>query len=142
MSKFNNGIMNLNFKNERVNLKKQDYLGLAFKILGCKVSSFPDNYISESLINRTELFDPEKVNSKEDLPYPWNLVFEEHNRPVRGDCVRFRYRYLHLPFDIVPQYPKVPCKGIFVISDRKVKWYEIGVNDLIHLGDEFTKCHT
>ena len=112
------------------------FLGL-FDLAGCSVSSMPRDYKSFAYSNKWELFDPRKVRNFEHLPEYWKKVFIEHYKPERKDCVDLKYRYVHIPVDILPQYPRVPCKGIFVLTNNSIKDNEIKADDLIHIGNEF-----
>ena len=119
------------------NITKQDVFAGLLSLCGAKVSNMPENYISKSYDDRWELFNPAKVKSPEDLPEHWAMVYEFHNEPDRIDCVRFKYRYVHIPIDILPRYPRVPCKGIFCLDNDTVKIKDITAEDLIHIGNEF-----
>lgn len=130
--KFKNGIREIKVK--RGEIAKSDLFLMALSSLGCSVSSMPSNYKSEKVCNKTELFDPEKVEFPEDLPEYWKNIWNLHNEPKRYDCIRFRYRYVHVPYKILPSYPRVPCEGVFGLTSRKVKWNQITENDLVHLG--------
>lgn len=135
--KFQNGIMEIKLKGKHVEFLQRDWFDLAFKSLGASVSGMPDNYESHIETNKTELFDPEMVEQPCNLPLYWLKVYRKHNEPEMRDCVRLRYRYVHVPFDIVPQYPRVPCKGIFCLDSHKVRFDQITIKDLIHVGNEF-----
>jgi len=82
------------------------------------------------------LFDPEQVENPDTLPDYWKMVWEMHNKPDMGDCRSLRYRYVHIPRDILPRYPRVPCKGLFQL-DRDVDIDNLKETDLIHIGNEF-----
>jgi len=137
MNKFENGVKRIKLKSKDVILSSDDIFSLLLSSLGASVSNMPKNYQSSALSDKLELFDPEKVVSPELLPLHWKKVWKKHNEPDRIACIRFRYRYVHVPFDILPQYPRVPCKGIFALTSRKVLWNKIEPSDLIHLGGEF-----
>jgi len=107
-----------------------------FDTLGCSVSSMPRNYESKVYSDKWEVFDPEKVTNVDALPPHWKEVYKLHTAPDRTDCVLYRYRYVHTPRDILPQYPRVPCKGIFCISDDKIDINKLTERDLIHVGNE------
>lgn len=105
--------------------------------LGCSVSGIPRNYNSISYNGKWEYFDPAKVKFPDDLPDHWAMVFKMHNRPDMGDCRYLKYRYVHTPIDILPQYPHIPCKGIFCLTDKNIPIDQIQGKDLIHIGNEF-----
>ena len=112
---------------------------LLFGILvdsGCLVSGFL-NRPSISYSEKWEIFDPSKVKDYNRLPDYWKKVYDEHFKPERKDCVELKYRYIHSPEKIIPQYPHGPCKGIFVISDKNIKIRDLTTKDLIWIGDEF-----
>lgn len=108
-----------------------------FKDLGFHVSSMPDDYPAELIFtNEIEIFDPEKVNEEKDLPDYWKRVYQMHNKPNMKDCVDLRYRYIHVPFKIMCQYPSIPCSGIFVI-DRDIDLRKkINPSRLININNE------
>jgi len=118
-------------------LSSSDLIGALLVDLGCSVSGIPRTYISKSYHTRWEIFDPEKVKDPKDLTTPWSMVWRVHHESDRIDCVRLAYRYVHTPIDIIPQYPHVPCKGIFCICHKEVKLKDLTVSDLIHIGNDF-----
>lgn len=136
MNKFENGLRTLK-PLAYVYWRKEDNAGNAFKALGCFVSGFPADYNSEVYSNRWELFDPEKVEDPSTLTGIWEKVYEMHNRPNMKDCRDLRYRYVHVPIYILPQYPHVPCRGIFGLTDRSITISQIKSSVLIHIGNEF-----
>jgi len=119
------------------NVTKVDLLQAMMVDLGVSVSNIPKDYQSKSYTENAEVFIPERVTKRDELPEFWKMVFDLHNEPRRKDCVRFGYRYVHLPYEIIPRYPRVPCKGIFCISDSTVDLTKLTADDLIHIGNEF-----
>lgn len=133
---FNNGVLTID-KVKQENIKKSDVLLDLFSLFGARVSSMPNTNCKIKLIDRLELFDPIKVTNKDSIIYPWYLVYERHNQKDMKDCRDLKYRYLHVPFEIIPSYPKVPCSGIFCITDNTLNCNKISSNDLIWIGNEF-----
>lgn len=131
--KFRNGVMEVKLKNT-IKLTQEDIMSMCFLALGASVSNMPANYHSRTETDKLELFDPERVTNPEELPEYWRKVWALHNQPGRRACVDFRYRYVHVPFNILPQFPRVPCKGIFCLDSRKVSLHNIAADDLIHVG--------
>jgi len=132
--KFENGVRQIQLQEEVPKLTQHDKINLCFTMLGASVSSMPRNYRSRTETDKLELFDPEKVVDSKKLSSYWRKIWELHNQPERRDCVKLRYRYVHVPHNILPQYPRVPCKGVFCLTSREVKWYNITPNNLIHIG--------
>ena len=117
---------------------KRDILCAMLSMAGCKVSSIPNKVEgNESYSDEWEYFNPERVEEPSVLPEHWKMVYEFHNQPDMRDCRELRYRYVHCPEEILPQYPRVPCKGIFCLVDRWVRWNSIQEKNLIHIGNEF-----
>ena len=108
-----------------------EYLGVS-----CSGYSEEDTKGSMAYSDRWELFDPEKVRKGDELPPPWDVVFEIHNRPEMRDCRDLRYRYVHAPQEILCRYPHLPVKGVFVLDSRKVRSDRIKGEDLIFIGNE------
>lgn len=108
------------------------FLGL-LDAFGASVSSMPRNYESHAYSDNWEYFDPEEVEDPEALPEHWKKVYKMHNRPEMRDCRDLKFRYVHTPEDILPAYPRVPCKGIFCLESNKVSWDAITAKDLIHI---------
>ena len=107
-------------------------------MLGCSISSMP--HIKESIAysNNWEYFDPDKVTDIDKLPDYWQMVYEMHNRPEMKDCRDLHYKYVHIPVEILAQYPRVPVKGIFCLATNTEKEpNEIQAEDLIWIGNEF-----
>jgi len=106
--------------------------------LGCRVSSMPNLKKSIAYSNEWEYFDPEKVTNPDELPDYWVMVYEMHNRPDMKDCRDLHYKYVHVPVEILAEYPRVPTRGIFCLAtntDKKPN--EIEAEDLIWIGNEF-----
>lgn len=132
----NNGITKIKPIESKVT--KGDFACALLKDLGCRVSNMPDKVEgSISYSNNWEYFNPERVIDPESLPYHWKMVFDSHNKPEMKDCRDFKYRYVHCSDEIIPHYPRVPCKGIFCLFSNAVRWNNIKANDLIHIGNEF-----
>ena len=104
--------------------------------LGASVPSMPANLEFVTYTDKYELMDPEQVENPEDLPPYWKVVYDVHNLPEMRDCRYLGYRYVHSPQEIMCRYPRVPCKGMFVITNRNVSVDEITGDDLIWIGDE------
>jgi len=121
------------------NVKRKDLIFGLMSLLGASVSSMPKGYESRAYSSNWELFDPEKVEHPEELPRHWKAVYEVHNKPEMKDCRQMRYRYVHVPVDILPHYPRVPCRGIFCLVNNEIKGSEVTAEDLIHIGNEFDK---
>ena len=117
-------------------LTRTDILLGLFDACGAKVSSMPRNYTSMSYSDKWEFLDPEQVKDESMLPEYWRKILALHNASDRKDCVTLRYRYIHVPVEILPQYPRVLCKGIFVITDRSKEIEDLTPDDLIHIGNE------
>jgi len=113
-----------------------DFWSAMMKDCGCSVSSMPDMGETKPYTNNWEYFNPERVEYPERLPDYWGKVYELHNKPEMGDCVRFRYRYVHVPIKIMCRYPRIPVCGVFVLDNNNVKYNAIKANDLIWIGDE------
>jgi len=116
----------------------RDMLGALLSDVGCSVSNMPRKTECVVYTNKWEYFDPDKVEDIEDLPEYWEMVYEMHNRPEMGDCRSLHYKYVHIPVEIICQYPRVPVKGMFCLSynvDKKPD--EIRASDLIWIGNEF-----
>lgn len=110
------------------------------KDLGCSISGMPNEVEGNiAYSNKWEYFNPRKVTDPEALPEHWKMVFDFHNKPEMRDCRELKYRYVHCPTEILPQYPRVDCKGIFGLCDNSVRWNKIAAYDLIHIGNEFVK---
>lgn len=120
------------------NPTKFDWLLAMLDWAGVKVSSMPRGYSEKckSYSESWEVFDPTQVEDVDSLPEIWKKVYRIHNEPSRRDCVNLAYRYVHTPVDILPQYPRVPCKGIFVITDKELDLEKLTADDLIHIGNE------
>jgi hypothetical protein len=116
----------------------RDILLHCLSCAGATVSSIPKDELKgqETFSKQYELFDPEKVNEKDNLPPHWYEVYEMHNRPEMKDCRDLCYRYVHCPEEIYPYYPKVLCKGIFCLTNRNIKLNKIHEDDLTFIGDE------
>ena len=132
----NNGLEIIEPFNVVPKLTRTDFLLGSFDMCGCSVSSMPKNYKSKVYTDKWEFLDPEQVKDESMLPEYWRKILALHNAPDRKDCVTLRYRYVHIPVDVLPQYPRVPCKGIFVITDREKQIYELTSDDIIHIGIE------
>lgn len=115
-----------------------DLCGALLVDLGCSISNMPREVEGNiTYTERWEFFDPAKVSTPKNLPNHWAMVFEMHNRPDMKDCRDLKYRYIHAPTKILPRFPRVPCKGIFCITDKNIKLKDIKARDLIHIGNEF-----
>ena len=132
----NNGLEIIEPFNIVPKLVRSDFLLGILDAVGCSISSMPRNYTSMSYSDKWEFLDPELVEDESLLPEYWRKILALHNAPDRRDCVVLRYRYIHVPVEILPQYPRVPCKGIFVITDNSKKVEELTMDDLIHIGNE------
>ena len=123
------------------NIGKVTKLDLAFgmlDLLGCSISSMPRGLKSISYTNNWEYFNPEKVTNPEDLPDHWKIVYDLHMRPDMKDCRDLHYKYVHVPVEILAQYPRVPAKGIFCLATNTEKEPDkIQAEDLIWIGNEF-----
>ena len=118
----------------------RDLLFALIKECGARVSSMPDEIEGQTVYSdRYELFDPEKVRTVDipNLPEPWNQAYAIHMRPDMRDCRTLRYRYIHVPEKILANYPRLPCKGIFGLTERRVRANQIKAKDLIFIGNEF-----
>ena len=104
--------------------------------VSCSGYSEEDTKGSVAYSDRWELFDPEKVRKGDELPLPWDKVYEIHNRPNMKDCRDLRYRYVHAPEEILCAYPYLPVKGVFVLDSRKVRSDRIRGEDLVFIGNE------
>jgi len=129
-----NGVLEIEPINEQFHLTNDDIFRGLMKMVGASVSSMP-NIVCEAYNNRWEVFDPEYVRDAASLPTPWAEIFALHNEPNRKACRDLAYRYLHSPVDILPQYPRLPCKGVFCIIDP-VDPRHIGMDNLVWIGDE------
>ena len=119
---------------------KRDIIFALMTACGAKISSMPEEIEGQIVYSdRYELFDPEKVRKHDipNLPEPWDQAYKLHMQPDMGDCRTLRYRYVHVPVEILPEYPRVPCKGIFGLTDRKVRANQIKAKNLIFIGNEF-----
>ena len=119
---------------------KGDIILALMTACGASISSMSDEIEGQiTYSDRYELFDPEKVRQHDipNLHEPWDKVYKLHMQPNVRDCRIFRYRYVYVPKEILPEYPRVPCKGIFGLTDRKVKANQIKSKDLIFIGNEF-----
>lgn len=135
MNEYKNGILEINpVKDKELDLHNLA-LGLAFTIGGAHVSGY-DKRISTVFVNKWEIFDPEKVEDPSDLPEHWYKVYTTHNEPNRKACRDLKYRYLHSPKELLPDYPKTYCSGIFVITNKDTPINKITGSDLIYIGDE------
>lgn len=113
-------------------------MGLLVEFGGCRVSSMPDLKKSIAYVSEWEYFDPEKVTDPDKLPDHWAMVYEMHNRPDMKDCRDLHYKYVHVPIEILAEYPRVPVKGIFCLAtNTEKKPSEIQAEDLIWIGNEF-----
>ena len=90
-----------------------------------------DNNITYT--DKCELFDPRKVKYPANLPDYWKMVYDNHNKPEMRDCRDLAYRYVYVPFLIMPQHPRVLCKGIFCLTDRSIRSDRIKAEDLVHI---------
>lgn len=117
-------------------ITSMDFWSAMMKDCGCSVSHMPDIEESKFYSPNWEYFNPERVEEPEDLPDYWKQVFDLHNKPEMGDCVRFRYRYVHVPIKIMCRYPRIPVRGIFVLDNENVKYNQITADDLIWIGNE------
>lgn len=117
-------------------ITKNDLISCLLDIAGAHVSNIPRNYQSKAYSNYIEIFDPELVEDESKLPEYWKMVLNKHNEPDMGDCRTLRYRYAHIPYDILPRYPRVACKGLFQL-DRDVDISKLKETDLVHIGNEF-----
>jgi len=115
----------------------RDLLSALLVEAGVKVSGMPSNLEEFVYTPNWEFFNPEKVKDSSDLPSHWRMVFDMHNRPDMKDCRDLKYRYVHTPEHILPQFPRLLCKGIFCLTDKNVKFKDIIANDLIYIGNEF-----
>lgn len=116
---------------------KQDLIFALMTELGAKVSSMPRHITGQKTYHdRWELFNPAKVRKYDILPEPWNKIYEMHMRKDMKDCRDLKYRYVHAPVEILPQYPRVPCKGVFCLSDRTIRSDRLKESDLIFIGNE------
>lgn len=120
-------------------ITQRDLLFALFKDLGgCSVSNMPDEVEgNKSYSDNWEYFNPTEVEDATVLPEYWRIVYNLHNRKDMKDCRDLHYRYIHCPIDIMPRYPRVPCKGIFCLCNNNIKWNAITSEDLIHIGNEF-----
>ena len=116
--------------------------GAILDLSGASVSSIPKEYLKEKekvgslkWSNDWELLDPEKVSVPEELPDYWKKVYFAHNREDMKDCRELKYRYVHTPEDILPRWPRIPCKGVFCLVDSSLKIEKVTGFDLIHLGN-------
>jgi len=117
---------------------QRDLLSALLVDLGCSVSNMPRVVAGDRIFtHRWEVFDPEEVTQPEYLPEYWRMVWDLHNAPDRKDCVSLRYRYVHCPKEILGEYPRVPCSGIFALCDRAIPRNRIKAKDLIHIGNDF-----
>lgn len=123
------------------NIGKVTELDLAFgmlDLLGCSISSMPRGLKSIAYTNNWEYFDPEKVINPENLPDHWKIVYDLHMRPDMKDCRDLHYKYVHVPVEILAEYPRVPVRGIFCLAtNTEKKPNEIQAEDLIWIGNEF-----
>lgn len=123
------------------NIGKVTKLDLAFgmlDMLGCTISSMPHIKESTAYSSNWEYFDPVKVTDVNELPDYWKMVYDVHMRPDMKDCRDLHYKYVHVPVEILAEYPRVPVKGIFCLAtntDKKPD--EIQAEDLIWIGNEF-----
>jgi len=112
-------------------------LGL-LALSGCRVSSMPDLEKSTVYSSNWEYFDPDKVTDIDKLPDYWQMVYEMHNRPEMKDCRDLHYKYVHVPVEILAEYPRIPTRGIFCLAtNTEKKPSEIQAEDLIWIGNEF-----
>lgn len=119
-------------------ITSRDLLGALIVDCGGSVSDMPRKTEGITYTDEWEYFDPEKVIDVEDLPDYWGMVYKMHTKPDMGDCRYLRYKYVHIPIEIICQYPRAPVKGIFCLAcnvDKKPD--EIKANDLIWIGNEF-----
>lgn len=135
--KYQNGVREIKPIQSREVTRNDWLMAMFHDLAGAKVSSIKEKNCETPLISRWEVFDPEKVEDKNSLPYPWNFVYVIHNQPSRKDCITGRYRYVHSPKPILPQYPMNACSGLFVITNRKARIASLEGDDLIWIGDEF-----
>ncbi len=121
-------------------ITKRDLLSALLVHLGATVSNMPRNLSGhqETYSDNCELFDPRKVTKSDILPDYWKMVYDMHNKPDMGDCRYFRYRYVHIPYEIIPQYPRVPCKGIFCLDSKKVRSNNIKTSNLVFIGNNLS----
>lgn len=114
-----------------------DLLSALLVEFGCKASGYDTPLGQETYHDRWELFDPELVREGDELDAPWDMVYARHMQPNMRDCRELRYRYVHCPVKIFPQYPHFPCRGIFVLCSRSTRSDRLNEGDLIFIGDEF-----
>jgi len=132
-----NGIRMMKPLKDVGNITKVDILSALLVRAGVRVSSMPPNLEEFTYTSNWEFFNPEKVKDPDDLPDYWGMVFDMHNRPDMKDCRDLKYRYVHTPERILPQFPRVLCRGIFCLTNKNVKFKEITADDLIYIGNEF-----
>jgi hypothetical protein len=104
---------------------------------GASVSSMPTELDGDrAYTSDWELFEPEEVEEPDDLPDYWHTVYDFHFAPDRSACEELGYRYIHAPTEIMPKYPRVPCRGIFCLTDHDLSISEVTGDDLYFIGDE------
>jgi len=118
------------------NVTKQDIICAILSDLGVSISSRPRNYKSKAYSSDWELFDPEKVEEPDELPEYWRRIYDLHNSPQWRDCRELKFRYVHVPVNILPGYPRIYCKGIFCLEDSEIKADEIKAEYLTYIGNE------
>lgn len=109
--------------------------------MGCHCSGYDIKSKDEGNYDysgRIEWFDPYKVISMDDylaLPEHWQVLFRNQN----NECWRCGYRYVHVPNEILCQYPHTPLKGLFVVVNGDATPENVKGDDLIHSGGQFVE---
>ncbi len=129
-----NGVYEINPLKD-ANVTEQDVLLGLLSMAGASVGGMSGEP-GKSWCSQWEGFDPEEVKDPQALPDHWYAVWAKHNAPGMGDCISLRYRYVHAPIDILPSYPKMPCKGMFCLDNREIGWDDITGENLIHIDGE------
>lgn len=106
--------------------------------MGCGVSGVSGIEDGDSYSGDWEWFDPFKVTDLDDLPDHWRAIVKNQN----SECWREGFRYVHAPMPILCEYPRVPVKGIFVVTRRTATPEDVNVEDLIHTGGQFIEYDT
>lgn len=110
--------------------------------MGCRSSSMPKKLEGNvDYSGKWEFFNPFKVTSLDeyrDLPEHWQSIFRNQNR----ECWNCKYTYLHSPDDIIGSYPRIPAKGIFVITNGETDSNKIQPSNLLHTAGQFIESDT
>ena len=110
--------------------------------MGCRIGGYDIEEIgNKAYSNQVEWFNPFKVTSMAEylaLPEHWQAIFRNQNR----ECWRCGYRYMHIPKDILCQYPHIPVKGLFAVMGDSTTMDTVVGSDLIHLGGQFVEYDT